>query len=175
VAELAPAFRGFNISISVDGYGPLYEYLRHGASWSRLVGNLDWFQDIANVMVAVTPTLQNANALDMVRLVTFLEDRELHISYNAVDFPDRLRPSNLPPSIRLRAAARLREPNNAGVIQAYCERLESGDPAFDADLFDEFLAFTRDLDASRGQSLAEAAPELVELLEEEEGIRVATG
>jgi MoaA/NifB/PqqE/SkfB family radical SAM enzyme len=178
VAELAPAFRGFNISISVDGYGPLYEYLRHGASWSRLVENLDWFQDIANVMVAVTPTLQNTNALDMVRLVSFLEDRELHISYNAVDFPDRLRPSNLPTSIRHRAAARLREylatgcsPNNAGVIRAYCERLESPDPPFDGDLFDEFLAFTRDLDASRGQSLAEAAPELAGLLEEE-GIRV---
>src|SRR5581483_2819836 len=30
LAELAPRFRGFNVSVSIDGAGKLYEYLRHG-------------------------------------------------------------------------------------------------------------------------------------------------
>ena len=173
VAELAPHFRGFTLSISVDGYGRLYEYLRSGASWtSWSPTSMRWARSPA-FGLAITPTLQNTNVLDMVRLVSFLDERELFLSYNAVDYPERLRPTNLPRAIRDRAAARLREylaltrSRNASVLEAYCERLEASEPAFDPELFDEFLCFTAELDASRGESLRTAAPELVHLLEAE--------
>ena len=169
--ELAPHFREFNVSISIDGYGRLFEYLRHGSSWSKLLDTIDWLESIPRVSIAATVTLQNANALDMARLVSFLDGRDIQIAYNAVDFPDRLRPENLPLAGRLQAAARLREylvtacsARNAGVVRAFVQRLEAPDLAFDPALFDEFLSFMAQLDADRGESLAGAAPELAELL-----------
>jgi MoaA/NifB/PqqE/SkfB family radical SAM enzyme len=68
LAELAPRFRGISVSVSIDGHEALYEYLRHGASWEKLLDTLDWLTAIDGVGVAATPTLQNANALYMVPL-----------------------------------------------------------------------------------------------------------
>ena len=167
LAELAPHFRSMHVSVSVDGYGRLYEYLRHGGSWDKLMENLVWLHTLPGVSPLITPTLQNANALDMVALLRFLEQWNLHLNFNVVTWPARLAPSNLPPAVRRRAAARLREflvtecsAKNANVVRGYCEILEAAPDEFDASLFEEFMTFTNDLDASRGESLAEAAPEL---------------
>lgn len=169
--ELAPLFRGFNVSLSIDGHGKVYEYLRHGASWRRLVDNLCWFRQLPNLALAAVPTLQNGNALDMVTLLRFVDEHELPLLYNVVTWPARLRPANLPPSVRRIAARRLRayldaecRPANLAVVRAYCEVLEEAGDGFDAALFGEFMTFTNDLDAGRGESLREAAPELVALV-----------
>lgn len=169
--ELAPRFRGFNLSLSIDAHGKLYEYLRHGASWQRLVDNLRWFRQVPSLDLSVVPTLQNGNALDMVTLLRFLDEHELRLAYNEVTRPARLRPANLPPSVRRIAARRLRayldtecKPANLAVVRAYCEVLEEPGDGFDAGLFGEFMTFTNDLDAGRGESLREAAPELVALV-----------
>ena len=171
LAELVPRFRGFNLSLSIDGHGKLYEYLRHGASWRKLVENLCWFRELPNLVLTAVPSLQNGNALDMVPLLRFLDEHEVYLSYNVVTWPARLRPANLPPSVRRIAAARLRgyleaecRPANVAVVRGYCEVLEEAGGDFDAGLFEEFMTFTNDLDASRGESLCEAAPELVALV-----------
>jgi MoaA/NifB/PqqE/SkfB family radical SAM enzyme/SAM-dependent methyltransferase len=167
LAELAPRFRSFNVSLSIDGHGKLYEYLRHGASWRKLVDNLHWLRQLPNLDLAVVPTLQNGNALDMVPLLRFLDAQELRLIYNVASWPARLHPADLPPSVRRIAVARLRayldaecRPENVAVVRGYCEVLEEAGDAFDADLFAEFMTFTNDLDAARGESLCEAAPEL---------------
>jgi MoaA/NifB/PqqE/SkfB family radical SAM enzyme/SAM-dependent methyltransferase len=169
--ELVPRFRGFNVSVSIDGHGKLYEYLRHGGSWRKLVDNLRWLRQVPNLDVTAVPTLQNGNALDMVTLLRFLDQQELRLAYNMVSWPPRLRPTNLPPSVRRIAAQRLRgyldaecKPANLAVVRAYCEILEEAGDSFDAGLFGEFMTFTNDLDAARGESLCEAAPELVALI-----------
>jgi MoaA/NifB/PqqE/SkfB family radical SAM enzyme/SAM-dependent methyltransferase len=169
--ELAPLFRGFNLSLSIDAHGKLYEYLRHGGSWRRLVDNLHWFRQLPNLVLAAVPTLQNGNALDMVPLLRFLDEHELPLAYNVVTWPARLRPTNLPPNVRRIAARRLRayldaecRPANLAVVRAWCEILEEAGDDFDAGLFGEFMTFTNDLDAGRGESLREAAPELVALV-----------
>ncbi|MDP9122900.1 MAG: twitch domain-containing radical SAM protein, partial [Acidobacteriota bacterium] len=169
--ELAPRFRGVNLSLSIDAHGKLYEYLRHGASWRNLVDNLRWFRQVPNLGLAVVPTLQNSNVLDMVTLLRFLDEQELQLAYNVLSWPARLCPTNLPPSVRRIALARLRgyldaecKPANVAVVRSYCETLEEAGESFDAGLFGEFMTFTNDLDASRGESLREAAPELVALV-----------
>jgi MoaA/NifB/PqqE/SkfB family radical SAM enzyme len=171
LAELAPRFRGFNLSLSIDPHGKLYEYLRHGASWEKLVDNICAFPQTPNVDVAVVPTLQNCNALDIVTLLRFLDQHELRLANNVVSWPARLSPANLPPSVRGIAAERLRcylqnecRPANAAVVAAYIEALEEVGDEFDDGLFAEFMTFTNDLDASRSQNLGEVAPELLALV-----------
>ncbi len=172
LTELAPHFRSVGVSVSIDGYGPLYEYLRHGGSWDRLVENLDWLEMTPGVSVVVTPTLQNTNALDMPRLLRFLDERELRLNFNAISFPPRLAPRNLPPAVRIRASAQLREylglecrGENVTVVRGYCDLLEADGDSFERELFEDYMTFTNDLDASRGQSIAVAAHELVAALE----------
>ena len=171
LADLARHFRGFNVSVSIDGYGKLNEYLRHGSDWSTVVANLDWLRAIPNVDVAIVPTLQNGNALELPALLRFADARDFPIAYNVVTEPAHLRPANLPPTVRRIAARRLRDyldaeckPVNRGVVRAYCEILEQPGDDFDPERFHEFATFTNDLDADRGESLRDAAPELAALL-----------
>jgi MoaA/NifB/PqqE/SkfB family radical SAM enzyme len=171
LAELAPHFRMMCVTLSVDGYGRLYEYLRHGGSWSRLCDTLDWLRTIPGVSVNISPTLQNTNALQMRSLVRWVDQEDLSLNFNALSWPARLAPANLPPAIRRRAAARLREylatgasKRNVEVVRAYCEVLDAAGDGFDERLFEEFMEFTNDLDAARGENLAEAAPELAQML-----------
>jgi MoaA/NifB/PqqE/SkfB family radical SAM enzyme/SAM-dependent methyltransferase len=168
---LAPHYRGFNVSVSVDAYGKLNEYLRYGSAWPKLVETIDWLRSIPKVDVAIVPTLQNCNVLDMPALLRFADARDLPVGYNTLSEPARLRPVNLPPLVRRVAARRLRtfldaecKPVNRGVVRAYCEILEDAGDAFDADLFREFATFTNDLDDDRGQCLRDAAPDLVALI-----------
>jgi MoaA/NifB/PqqE/SkfB family radical SAM enzyme/SAM-dependent methyltransferase len=169
--KLAPLFRGVTVALSIDGHGKLYEYLRHGASWARLLDNLPWFQELSNVQPIVVPTFQSANALEMVPLLRFLDQYGFGLGFNAVNWPARLQPTNLPPNIRRIAAGRLRtylesecRQANVSVVRGYCTALEDAGDTFDAALFNEFMMFTNDLDAERGESLREAAPELIALV-----------
>jgi MoaA/NifB/PqqE/SkfB family radical SAM enzyme len=170
LAELAPHFRGFGLSVSVDGHGRLYEYLRHGANWATLVDNLRWYREVAKVHVSVVPTFQNGNALDIVTLLHFLDEQGLNVSYNVVVDPPYLRPANLPPSVRAIAAERIRSyldsecrPENVEVVRSYWDALQMAGDDFDPALFEKFMTFTNDLDADRAESIAEAAPDLVAL------------
>jgi MoaA/NifB/PqqE/SkfB family radical SAM enzyme/SAM-dependent methyltransferase len=169
--ELAPRFRRFNLSLSIDAHGKLYEYLRYGASWRRLVENLAWFRQVPNLDLSAVPTLQNGNALDIVTLLRFLDRQDLRLAYNVLTSPARLRPTNLPPSVRRISAQRLHgylaaecRPENLTVVRGYCEALEEAGDDFDADLFKEFMTFTDELDADRAESLRSAAPELAALI-----------
>ena len=169
--ELAPHFRRISASVSVDGYGKLYEYLRHGASWPKLVDTLDWMREIPNLDVVVLPTLQNTNALDIIPLLRFLDERGVTVGYNVLEWPLRLRPTNLPDGVRRVAAKRLRryletecEPGNVTVVRGLCEAIEDETYPFDPELFAEYMTFTNDLDAMRGERLRDAAPELWTLL-----------
>jgi glutamate-1-semialdehyde 2,1-aminomutase len=171
IQRYAPQFRGFNLSVSLDGYGSLNEYLRFGASWPRIVANLEFFRTTPGVTVAAVPTLQNANALTIVDLLRFLDDHDVPFIYNILTEPERLSPRNLPPEIRSESARRLREylhgecrEENRHVVVSYCEELERDPDEFDPGLFDEFMQFTNDLDRTRGQSFAAECPELADRL-----------
>ncbi len=169
--RFASSFRSFAVTLSIDGHGKLYEYLRHGASWRKLLANLEWFRKIPNLQLSASPVLQNGNALDMVTLLRFLDRQHLPVSCNILNWPERLSIANLPPSVRRIAAARLRRyldrecgAANATAVRGYCVALDEAQDGFDAELFREFMTFTNDLDASRGENLREAAPELVALI-----------
>lgn len=168
--QLVTEFKRVFISVSIDGYGPLFEYLRHGAKWRELVRNLDWLQGLPNISLVATPTLQNTNALGAVKLFRFLDERGINLHFNVLTWPRRLSATNLPRRVRRIAAERLRayvdeecRPENRSVVQGWAGLLETEDE-LDPELFREFMLFTNDLDASRGQSLADVDPELFTLL-----------
>lgn len=171
LARVAPAFRGVVLSVSIDGYGPMFEYLRHGARWDDLLATLAWLRTVPNVNLVALPTVQNYNVLDLVRLFGFLDAQRLPFSQQLLTRPERLSILNLPPPVRRAAAARLRDylatacrPAQRRVVRTYVDVLERAGDAFDEKLFREFMLFTNDLDATRKQRLADVAPDLAELI-----------
>ncbi len=69
--DLVKHFKALEISISIDGYGKYYDYIRYPAKWENLVANLAAFRKISNVFLGTAVTLQFYNALNICDLFRY--------------------------------------------------------------------------------------------------------
>jgi MoaA/NifB/PqqE/SkfB family radical SAM enzyme len=172
--RLAERFKELNLSFSIDGFGKYYEYIRYPARWDTLTRNMAFLTKGPNTVASASVTMQNYNLLNIVELFRYLDTIDLqNIGGGALASPAYLSPAALPPSVRRQAAERLRRyaendcrPNNQAFVLGLGTGLEAAGETFDIDLLREFMLFTNDLDASRGQSFRETHAELVGLIEE---------
>jgi hypothetical protein len=171
--SLASQFRNVDIAISVDGYGQYYDYIRYPGCWSDLVQNLQALRAVANLHPRVTTTLQANNALNVTQLFRYLDSVGIGFTGYLLHWPRYLAVGALPASVRRVAADRLTEyaesdcrPENRALILSLAAQFTAGSEAADPGLIRDFMLFTNDLDASRGQSIHRTDPELVELLAE---------
>jgi len=171
--SLAAQFSRVDVAISVDGYANDYEYIRFPGRWSKLTHNLQLLRRIPNVTLSVTTTIQVNNVLGITRLFRYLDSVEICFTGHLLHYPGHHAVSALPSSIRRLAASRLREyaeddcrlENRAQVLSFVAQMEASGDSG-DPGRLRNFMLFTNDLDASRGQSIRRTDPELVALLEQ---------
>jgi hypothetical protein len=173
-------FKYCHLAPSIDGYGDVYEYVRYPAKWGIVERNIRFVADLCrqhdNAYVMLTTVAQAYNCFNLPDLLSFADELSLECKPHVLDGPPQLRPHVLPRELRLRAAERLTAyaatPADAGPrtanrghaarIARYLEACEET-----ADLAASrrrFVAFTRDLDAARGQSLERSVPELREML-----------
>jgi hypothetical protein len=131
------------------------------------------FKKIPNVSLSVTTTIQVNNVLGITRLFRYLDSVEIAFSGYLLHYPGHHAVGILPASIRRLAAARLRDyaeadchPARRALVLSFATQIEAGDEAADPGRLRDFMLFTNDLDASRGQSIHRNDPELVELLEQ---------
>jgi len=171
--SLAAQFHQVQLAVSVDGYGNDFEYIRFPARWSKLAHNLQLFKKIPNVSLSVTTTIQVNNVLGITRLFRYLDSVGIAFSGYLLHYPAHHAVGALPSSIRRLAAARLRDyaeadcpPQRRALVLSFATQIEAGDEAGDPDRLRDFMLFTNDLDASRGQSIHRNDAELVELLEQ---------
>jgi hypothetical protein len=168
---LASRFRRLDLAISVDGYGDQYEYIRYHGHWSKLAKNFGVFKQIPNVYPQVTTTIQVNNALHLTNLFRYLDSIEMGFTGYLLHTPGYLAVGALPSSIRRLAAARLKDyaehdchPRHRALVLSFAAEFEVGDHAGDPGRLRDFMLFTNDLDATRGQSIHHTDRELVELL-----------
>jgi MoaA/NifB/PqqE/SkfB family radical SAM enzyme len=158
--SLAPQFRRLDLIISIDGYADHYDYIRYPGRWSKLTQHLQLFRKIPNINVLATTTIQANNVLRLTDLFRYLDGVGIGFGGYLLFHPMHLAVNILPASVRRVAADRLVEYTEAAA------QIESGEGAGNPKLLREFMLFTNDLDASRGQSIHRTDPELVELLEQ---------
>lgn len=174
-------FRLCHLGPSIDGHGAVYEYVRWPSRWAIVDRNLRTVATQArehlNLTVVITTVVQAYNVLNLVDLLCYADELGLECNPHVLDGPARLRPHVLPRDLRWEGASQLRAyagrpiqtPSeianraHAERIARYLERMED-EPGLDA-LQRDFAAFTRELDASRGQSLEAAEPRLARLLQ----------
>ncbi len=170
--KLTEAFRRVKISVSLDGFGDAYEYIRYPAHWADVAANLHTLKQLPRVVLQVGVTLQAYNLLNIVDLLHYLDANQVRrFSLNTLTSPPYLRPSVLPPRARQLALERLRSyaahecrPRNRKEVQGVIGGLEAHRDRFDAKLLREFMLFTNDLDVSRGQDFRTVHRELADLL-----------
>jgi hypothetical protein len=167
-------FAGVRLSLSIDGCGPLYEYIRFPGKWETVSRHLAEVSRIPHFSAHVTTTVQNYNVLSLVEIFKTIEALGLPCNFNLLYSPVYLSVRTMPTSARELAARRLKELmpyaeaspmlklfpamvlNIANVISEL-ER-EPG-PHYPAAIR-EFMTFTNDLDRSRGQRFRDVCPEL---------------
>jgi glutamate-1-semialdehyde 2,1-aminomutase len=169
--KLVERFKRLHLTISVDGFGKYYEYIRYPGRWNALVRNIEILRQLPNTSTQVHITLQNYNALSLVELCRYLDSIEMDFYINPLADPAYLNATTMPPAARWLAAERLQNylkkdcrPQNRDVIQGMIGHLEQPGEELNPELLHEFMVFTNDLDVSRKQSFAETHAELLELI-----------
>jgi MoaA/NifB/PqqE/SkfB family radical SAM enzyme len=168
--DLAQRFRHFHVYLSIDGFGPTYEYIRYPARWATLVKNLGEFQRLPRTALGTSVTLQAYNVLDIVDLFRFLDGVGMPFCVFNLENPSYLATRVLPPAARRLAAQRLRtyaethcRPVHRSLVESLAFGLESLGDEWDPQLVRRFMLFTNDLDGSRNQSFGTNFPELRDL------------
>jgi len=174
VFQIASKFKLMISAVSMDGVGHVNSYIRHGTNWESVIENVRKMVSSANVYVMVSCTLQAYNALVLGELFRFCDQLNLPCFAIVVTLPTFLSIDILPPFVRKVAAQRMRDyaesPDGNPVTKAQAaglaRQLELTGPPFDPQRLRDFMLFTNDLDRSRGESVHQALPELVQLIED---------
>lgn len=165
-------FNRVAISVSLDGIGSQYEYIRYPAKWNTVEESLKTFSKLKNTSITVSITIQAYNILNLVEIFRYCDRFDYRININILDYPTFLSISVIPPTARREAAERIRKYVKADCryrhrknISALATALESAGDEMNMEKFHEFMLFTNDLDKSRKQNFREIYPELFDIIE----------
>lgn len=92
--EILSKFSNLNFCFSIDGIGPVFEYLRWPLKWSDIENNISWCQN-NNVNVSVSYTLSNINLLYHTQTTQWFKDRKINYLTNPVYSPAYFKPQSL--------------------------------------------------------------------------------
>jgi sulfatase maturation enzyme AslB (radical SAM superfamily) len=169
----AKDIRNMIIAISLDGIGDKVEYIRYPAKWDVLEENIERIKKVENVYLMVSATLQAYNALSIVELFEYCDEKAYPLYVNTVREPSQTAISVLPPSVLLEAANRLciyadntHNKVHSGQALALACNLEETAASFDPKALRRFMLFTNDLDSTRNQKFRETNEELLDYIEE---------
>ena len=88
-------FKNLNFSFSIDGIGPVFEYLRYPLKWSDIEKNIAWCHQ-RDIMVSVNYTLSNLNVLYHEKTQAWFVAHNINYVISPVYEPAWFSPSALP-------------------------------------------------------------------------------
>jgi MoaA/NifB/PqqE/SkfB family radical SAM enzyme len=107
-------FTDLNICISVDGVGPVFEYLRWPARWNTLVDNLKQYNTITK-NISISYTISSLNAMYYDQTIEWFNQNNLRYNHNIVSFPNWLSLKNMPLEFKQNLS------KNKNFISNYCD------------------------------------------------------
>jgi MoaA/NifB/PqqE/SkfB family radical SAM enzyme len=169
VSALLREFAAVEIAASIDGLGPLQEYMRPPARWETVARNVAAFRR-DGIAVSIRPTVQAYNVFDALEVGRWACAQGLRCFFDNVLGSPRWLSFDMLSSDVADEARRMwqdyRETECAAADRWHVDTVLGAlgrprpDPDALAALQDEFIRFTNDLDRSRGQSFALACPRL---------------
>jgi len=92
-------FKNINICLSIDGVGPVFEYLRYPLKWNILLDNINFFKSI-NVQMSVSYTISNLNIFYYDETISWFNSQGFNYNHNLVSYPVHFSPASLPISVK---------------------------------------------------------------------------
>jgi MoaA/NifB/PqqE/SkfB family radical SAM enzyme len=171
-----PNFKSVAVNVSIDGIGPVYEYIRGNSKWTEVVENIKEIQKIPNVSRVVgAVAVQVSNILILDKMIEyFLNELGIVFYTNMVNYPNVLSIQVLPKKLKMDAIIRLAGVyNRVGAfelvkkhpmllnltqnqIMGVLNYLKANDQS---DKWQDCIDFNRKLDATRNQSFTEVTTE----------------
>lgn len=157
-------FAHLRLNCSIDGIGPLNDYIRYPSKWKGIWRNYTRvLERVENGVLDIHVTVQVTNILDLHRLLEHFVTPPVSpvIFFNILDHPDCLNIQILPHHLKQLAQQRLEPwldlPGMSGVLDYMWHVDRSAE-------WPTFLQHTRQLDQLRGQHLEQLVPEFAEWL-----------
>lgn len=152
--EILSKFSNLNFCFSIDGIGPVFEYVRWPLKWSDIENNINWCRE-QNIDVSVSYTLSNINLFYHDETVKWFKDNRINYLVNPVYDPAHFQPRALPQSIKQQLAQYL---NDEEVVAWLTHSSE------DDKRYTRFQAEVVKQDSMKNISIRDYLPELVGLL-----------
>lgn len=153
--QLIAQFPRAAFHFSIDGVGPVFEYVRYPLQWTDLEKNINYCRE-NSIPVTASYTISNLNILYHGQTQAWFESQGISYSINPVRGPECFTPSALPKTVKDQI---LQQQSNA-LTQAL---LSSHDPQDDAN-YQLFRQRTAQQDQWKGIRMQDYLPELVALL-----------
>jgi sulfatase maturation enzyme AslB (radical SAM superfamily) len=88
-------FNNVNFCFSIDGIGPVFEYLRYPLKWNNISDNILWAKN-NNIDVSVSYTVSNVNLWYYSETVDWFRRHDINFLVNSVYDPTHFQPASLP-------------------------------------------------------------------------------
>jgi sulfatase maturation enzyme AslB (radical SAM superfamily) len=171
-----PHFRSVAVNVSLDGIHDVYNYIRGNGNFSQVEANIKEIQKIPNVSRVVGAfTAQAGNMLQMAECIDyFINEMNIVFYSHRVSYPNCLSAQVLPQDLKDEAIRRLRAvesrlftfeniKNNLLLEKVTRQQIKDNINYLQAKdqfhLWQDFLEFNRQLDATRNQNLLDTVPE----------------
>lgn len=96
--NLLKRFTDVSVCVSIDGIGPVFEYLRWPGRWSTLLENLEQYRSIFDISVSYT--ISGLNAVYYQQTVDWFDSQGLPYNHNLVTYPAWLALEHAPIEIK---------------------------------------------------------------------------
>lgn len=97
--ELVTKFKNMNFSFSIDGIGPVFEYMRYPLKWSKLQENINFCRD-HGILVSSNYTVSNINIMYHAQTTQWFKDNKIPYRIGYVQNPLHFRPGALSQPIK---------------------------------------------------------------------------
>lgn len=151
-------FKKINFNVSIDGVGPVFEYLRYPLKWNILLSNLEFFKSITNI-VSVSYTVSNLNVLYHHDTINWFKSQNLDFHVNPVVYPTHFRPQALPLLIKKEILDKSIESSNLEILLDIDQH-----SAKDDEDFSKMLSIIKQQDDAKGISIQNYLPEFWNLI-----------
>jgi len=145
--EILNKFKNLNICISIDGIGPVFEYLRYPLTWDTLIKNINQFKKL-KTNISVSYTISNLNILYYHETINWFKQQGFDYNHNMVTSPSYFNVNNLPVEIK----------KNLPLVNNVNQ--------FDSNLFSIFKSEVENQDNLKGISIKNYLPELWKVLDD---------
>ncbi len=144
-------FKFVSISLSLDGYDKLFEYIRKNADFEKVKKVLDFFHSLASETISFgincTVTIYNINHISDIKEYYKKNYPKFNWSQNGLILPEELCISNTPQEFKDELFKTITDPNLIKVLNNS-----------EKNLFKYFVYYTETLDKIRNDNLKEANP-----------------